>query len=109
MLILSSSCEKQEPKGNNLPKVYIKETDGKFELIRNGKPFYIKGGAAQAEYLEELKEAGGNTARIYDTTNLASTLDRAQELGLAVVVDIPLPKFDRSPQFFENKEKFQTI
>lgn len=91
------------------PTVYIDETDGKYQLIRNGRPFYIKGGAAASGFLEELKEAGGNTARIYDTINLKRSLDKAEELGLAVVVDLPMPKFNTDPQFYENQELFNTM
>src|SRR5690606_8497597 len=79
---------------------------GEFRLIRNGKPFYIKGGAAHPDYLKELKEAGANTARIYDTINLQNTLDQAEALGLAVVVDIPLPEYKNNPNFYEQEEYF---
>lgn len=59
--------------------------------------------------MKELKEAGGNTARIYDTINLKSVLDEAEALGLAVVVDIPLPKFYNAPQFYEDEQLFQIL
>ena len=86
------------------PTVYVKETKGgDYQLIRNGKPFYIKGAAGDGRYLQELKEAGGNTVRLYDTIGLQQVLDKAQELNLAVVVDIPLPKYDRN---FEYTEEF---
>lgn len=69
----------------------------------------MDGAAAGSNYLKELREAGANTARIYDTINLKATLDEAQKLNLAVVVDIPLPKYDRTPEFYENDEKFSLI
>ena len=108
-ITLCLSCQRDKQTGKNLPLVYIKESKGKFTLIRNGKPFYIKGGAAEAKYLEELKNAGANTARIYDTTDLKNTLDRAADLGLAVVVDIPLPKHNKSGEFYENRELFNEL
>jgi hypothetical protein len=92
-----------------MPIVYLKENEGQFELIRNGKPFYMKGGAAEAKYLKNLKQAGANTARIYDTTKLKQTLDLAQELKLAVVVDIPMPRYYTDPQFYENAELFEQL
>src|SRR5690606_18258098 len=77
--------------------------------IRNGKPFYIKGGAAHPDYLKELKEAGANTARIYDTINLQNTLDQAEALGLAVVADIPMPKLHTDAAFYEDDRIFEEL
>ncbi len=73
--------------------VYIKRTGDRFQLIRNGKPFYIKGAAGDSHFYE-LKEMGGNTIRLYDTINLQNNLDEAQKYGLAVIVDIPIPAFN---------------
>lgn len=69
----------------------------------------MKGGAAHPSYLVELKEAGANTARIYDTINLQQTLDKAKILDLAAVVDIPMPKFVNNPEFYENPELFKKL
>ena len=98
ILLVKSSCSKEissEPK----PTVYIEKTKGKYQLIRNGKPFYIKGAAGDGRYLEELKKAGGNTIRVYDTIGLMEILDNAQALSLAVAVDIPLPKYDKKFEY----------
>lgn len=92
-----------------MPVVYIKETKGKYQLIRNGEPFYMYGAAAHSDFLEELREAGANTARIYDTINLKATLDKAHELGLAVVVDIPMPKQHTDGQFYEDIDLFENL
>lgn len=89
--------------------VFVQETSEGYQLVRNGEPFYMKGGAAHYLYLEELKEAGANTARIYDTINLKKTLDVAESLGLAVVVDIPLPKFHTDPYFYEDEISFNRL
>jgi len=103
------ACKKQDTSEKISRAVYIEQTETGYRLIRKGKPFYIKGGAAHSQYLEELKKAGANTARIYDTINLKETLDKAEKLGLAVVVDIPLPKFDRDPEFYENQALFMLM
>ena len=89
--------------------VYVEKDGGNFQLIRNGKPFYIKGGAAHPDYLEELKAAGANTARIYDTINLKEILDRAHALDLAVVADIPMPKLHSDGDFYEDDRKFEAL
>lgn len=109
MLTIIVACNKPDDSNNQSPTVYAEQTETGYRLIRNGEAFYIKGGAASSEYLKELKEAGANTARIYDTINLNETLDRAEDLGLAVVVDIPMPKFVNDPEFYENQELFELM
>lgn len=109
LLTMNFSCEKSKTQDKPIPAVYIKENRGKYELIRNGQPFYMYGAAAHSNYLEELKEAGANTARIYDTINLKTTLDRAHELGLAAVVDIPMPKQHTDGQFYEDNDLFEEL
>lgn len=109
LLTITWACNKPDDSKNPAPTVFIEQTKTGYRLIRNGEAFYIKGGAANSQYLEELKEAGANTARIYDTINLKETLDRAEDLGLAVVVDIPMPKFVNDPEFYENQELFELM
>ena len=70
-------------------KVYIENKNGKYTLIRNGKPYFIKG-AAGSTHLRKLSEIGGNTIRTYDTTNLEAVLDEAEANHVAVVVGMPL-------------------
>ncbi len=73
--------------------VFVKKNEKGFQLIRNGKPFYIKGGSGDA-YFKELADMGGNTIRLYDTINLQNNLDDAEKYGLAVIVDIPIPAYN---------------
>lgn len=82
--------------------VYIKKDKGSFELIRNGIPFYIKGASGKS-YIKELAEAGGNTLRLYDTINLQNILDKAQLYDIAVIVDIPLPRFNNYVNFYSDE------
>ncbi len=66
--------------------VSITHHAGGYELVRNGKPYFVKG-AVGAVHLEELAAAGGNSIRAG-----AGSLDRAQALGLTVLVDLPFGK-----------------
>ncbi len=109
LLMLLSSCSTKEDENLPEPTVYIQKTNEGYRLIRNGKPFFMNGAAAHENYLEELKEAGANTARIYDTTNLTATLDKAAELGLAVVVDIPMPKFNNAAMYYTDEALFNQV
>lgn len=70
-----------------------KTTDGGFELVRNGAPFFING-AGGTGFLENLVQAGGNSIRTWGIEQLdpaggeKNLLDRAHELGLAVSVGL---------------------
>ena len=84
--------------------VYIKKTDNGFQLIRNGKPFYIKGASGNSHF-EELASIGGNTIRVYDTLNLGNILNEAQKNNLAVIVDIPLPQYSKKHNVYLNENR----
>lgn len=75
---------------NEQMAVHLKETDGQYQIIRNGEPFQIRGVCGQTK-LGLLKSIGGNTIRTYDTTNLAAVLDSAYAHNLAVIAGIYLP------------------
>ncbi|MFD0977790.1 glycoside hydrolase family 2 TIM barrel-domain containing protein [Salinimicrobium gaetbulicola] len=94
------ACTKPASTSNTSAKVYVAHDGNSYKLIRNNEPFQIKGAAGNSHF-RELKEAGGNTIRVYDTINLKSTLDKAHEYGLAVIVDIPLPKYGDGSKFYE--------
>lgn len=63
----------------------VHQGDG-YSLLRDGQPYFVKG-AVGGVYLEELAAAGGNSIRAGVTA-----LDRAQALGLSVLVDLPFGK-----------------
>ena len=71
-------------------KVFIRKDGDQYTLYRNGIPYLIKG-AAGAEHLRELHEAGGNTIRIWDTLNLGKVLDSAYANNIAVIAGLPMP------------------
>lgn len=76
-------------------KVYIKKTADGYQLYRNGYPFHMQGASGNS-HLKELADVGGNTIRVYDTINLNGILDMAEANGLAVIVDIPIPKYNKT-------------
>ncbi|PKQ46004.1 glycoside hydrolase family 2 TIM barrel-domain containing protein [Confluentibacter flavum] len=84
--------------------VYIVEDSTGFNLFRKGKLFGIKGAAGNGEHLEALSDIGGNTIRLYDTINIQSILDRAHSNNIAVIVDIPIPKYDKKYNFYSDEE-----
>ena len=72
--IIFSACSKQPKK--NAAKVFIKEENGRYAIYKDGKPFLVKG-VAGFTHLKELSACGGNTIRIWDTTNIDQILKEA--------------------------------
>lgn len=66
--------------------VTIQRTEAGYTLVRNGKPFFIKG-AVGNRFLERLVQAGGNSIRAG-----VRDLDRANQLGLTVLANLPFGK-----------------
>ena len=78
LLYLSSlSCNRSRSIDSAEKAVYIKNQNGKYLLYRNGEPFFVKG-ASGFTNLKQLRAAGGNTIRVWDTSHLGSILDSAQ-------------------------------
>lgn len=66
--------------------VTIQHTEHDYTLLRDGEPFFIKG-AVGNRFLERLVQAGGNSIRAG-----ISDLDRAYQLGLTVLANLPFGK-----------------
>lgn len=85
-------------------KVYIKKEGEKYTLIRNGEPFFIKGGSGYTN-IEKLVTIGGNTIKTWDTTNLGSILDEAQKHNVAVIAGFNMLESQYSDLFYSHPEK----
>jgi hypothetical protein len=57
-----------------------------FQLLRNGQPYFIKGGGG-GRYLEPLVAAGGNSIRTYAGS---TQLDELNAKGVSVLVGLPV-------------------
>ena len=68
--------------------VQIVRKDARFELLRGGAPYLVKGGGGGENALESLAKAGGNSIRLWGDDRLGEILDRAQKLGLTVTAGI---------------------
>jgi hypothetical protein len=67
-------------------KAKITKTSSGFKLSVNSKPYFIKG-AVGKDYLEKLKQYGGNSIR---TNSDKDVLDQAHQLGLTALVNLPV-------------------
>ncbi len=67
-------------------KTELKKTPGGWQLLRDGKPFFVKG-AGGDESRDTLVQCGGNSFRTWGVgPETKDQLDQAQKLGLAVSV-----------------------
>jgi hypothetical protein len=81
LLVLAGVSALAEPASVRI----VKQGDG-YSLFRGGRPYFVKGAVGNVR-LEELATAGGNSIRAS-----VNDLDRAQALGLSVLVDLPFGK-----------------
>ena len=108
LITVFSSCNKKHIVDENRT-VYIKKIKkGHYELVKNNKPFYIRGAAGKS-YFKELSKIGGNTIRVYDTINLGKVLNNASEANLSVIVDLPIPRFHEEYNFYTNPISRDTL
>jgi len=69
--------------------VVVEDKGHRFQLLRNGKPYYIKGAGCSVTNvasLTRLKAAGGNSVRTWGADNIGELLDEAQKHGISVTV-----------------------
>ena len=85
--LLTPGCSQRGQQTTSaVPAKIVPLGDG-FRLMRDGQPYFITG-ARVGEYLEAVKEAGGNSVR-----GELELLDRAGELGLTVLAGLRIGKW----------------
>ncbi len=92
---------REPPVGNPSAPTSIRFDGTRYELLRYGKPYFIRG-AGGVSHFEDLKAAGGNSVRIWDDIDADRLLDEAQALGLTVMfglwVEREMEGFDYNDQ-----------
>ena len=83
--ILACSTAFAEPHGP--VRVELSGGPGHWQLLRDGKPYFIQGGGGKGSQ-KALAAAGGNSIRTWAPDNLDVQLDEAQSLGLTVTIGI---------------------
>jgi hypothetical protein len=77
-------------------KVEVRQTDGRYQLYVDHKPFYIKGAGLEFGNQEKLAEHGGNSFRTWRTENGQDSgqkvLDRALKNGLYVTMGLDIAR-----------------
>jgi hypothetical protein len=80
---IKKAIQKQTP-----IKVEIIEENGKYQLLRGGKPYHVRGAGISSTDLDSLVKFGGNSMRNWAVDNHAEPaqqlLDRAYAMGITV-------------------------
>ncbi|WP_461789405.1 glycoside hydrolase family 2 TIM barrel-domain containing protein [Pedobacter sp.] len=84
---IKASSHKIEP--TQAIKVELKKTATGYELLRGGKPYYVKG-AGGTSYYYKVAQYGGNSVRTWSTNGAKDVLDSAQKNGLTVMMGLPV-------------------
>jgi hypothetical protein len=88
--------------------VQLRATAGNFELLRDGKPYFVQGVGGQ-DSLKLLTECGGNSIRTWGADNLRGKLDEAHKLGLSVTVGIWLGHERHGFRYADEKQVTQQL
>ncbi len=70
-------------------KIEIRKAANNYTLIKDNKPYFIKG-AGGYSHLSELKNIGGNSIRTWSLKDARYVLDEAQKNDLTVTLGIDL-------------------
>ncbi|MGY2132109.1 glycoside hydrolase family 2 TIM barrel-domain containing protein [Hymenobacter sp. HD11105] len=68
-------------------KVEFKQVNGRYELLRAGQPYFIKG-AGGGQFPERIKACGGNSIRTWATNDADKVLADANKHGLTVMMGL---------------------
>ena len=72
---------------NQIKKVEVIQSNDGFRLVKDNKPYYIKG-AGGYEHLDLLSNIGGNSIRTWGTENAIEILDQAYQKGISVCMGL---------------------
>jgi len=89
-------------------KVEIVKQDTGFKLLRDGKPYFIKGAGLEFGEPKSLSEHGGNSMRSWSTKNAQEMLDKAHKSGVTVSLGLQVKPerwgFDYSDEALVKKQ-----
>jgi hypothetical protein len=87
LLALSAAAQAQ----TGPVKVEVKQANGRYELLRGGKPYFING-AGGGQFPERVKAYGGNSLRTWDTRSADKVLAEANRNGLTVMLGLDVAR-----------------
>ena len=112
-LTIIAGCQSQVNEKNTVTapkgpaKVVLQNTHGKYQLLVNGRPFFIKGAGLEFGDIESLANHHGNSFRTWRTENGQKSgrevLDEAHKNGLMVAMGIEVAR-ERHGFDYNNKK-----
>ncbi|MBF9239892.1 hypothetical protein I2I05_21045 [Hymenobacter sp. BT683] len=72
-------------------KVEVRHTAGRYELLRGGRPYFIKG-AGGGQFPERINAYGGNSVRTWGTGDAPRVLAEATKNGLTVMLGLDVAR-----------------
>ena len=72
-------------------KTEIRKVDSSFQLLRDGKPYFVKG-VGGSVYPDRILAAGGNSIRTWGTRDAQKVLDTAHKYGLTVLMGLDVAR-----------------
>ncbi|MCC3153227.1 glycoside hydrolase family 2 TIM barrel-domain containing protein [Hymenobacter sp. BT770] len=72
-------------------KVEVRQTNGRYELLRAGKPYFVRG-AGGGKFPERIAAYGGNSIRTWGTADAPRVLDAAHANGLTVMMGLDVAR-----------------
>ena len=76
--------------GHGAVRVEVAAIEGGYTLLRDGKPYLVKGAGAAGVDLATVAARGGNSIRTWGIEEAQATLDSAQQYGLTVSLGLPV-------------------
>jgi Glycosyl hydrolases family 2, TIM barrel domain len=70
---------------NIMAQTIIQKVDNGYQLIRDGKPYYVKGVGGQVNF-DDMVRIGANSFRMWGIEDAQTILDEAQKKGLTVML-----------------------
>jgi len=86
-LSMPMGMQAQQTKTKAAVKVEVRRNGDAYQLLRDGKPYFVKGGGGTG-YFSRLAAYGGNSIRTWGTQNAAQILDSAQKNGITVLMGL---------------------
>lgn len=90
-IIIFSGCDTPPSPLAGQRTVEVVYKDGRAQLLRHGKPYFIKGGSG-FEQMEKLANYGGNSIRTWNTDDALKILDEAEKYDLTVTLGLKVGK-----------------
>ncbi|MBC8206952.1 MAG: hypothetical protein H8E68_07360 [Kiritimatiellaeota bacterium] len=85
MVVIADPADNKQTDEAGPSVVEITKVGPRFELTRNGLPYFIKG-AGGSQHMDKLVASGGNSIRTWSASR--KTLDQAQQKGLTVCMGL---------------------